>query len=209
MKKSLLAFCLIIAAVSVKAQDVGQIWIGGNIGYSSHKMDKLDRLNSFTVLPEIGYVINENLGVGINVGYKHQETYQFVNEEANFIKNKVNSFRVAPFLRYTFLKGNIGGLFVDGGFAYEEGKDKSYIDYKTNLIEAGIRPGIAISVSDKVSLIGKFGFLGYKKSETSYKTKYITDPSYGETEIKQKQKTDDIVLDLKLEDFTFGINIVF
>lgn len=37
---------------------------------------------------------------------------------------------------------------------------------KTTDLEVGFRPGVAVNVSERVSLIGKFGFLGYQYGKT-------------------------------------------
>lgn len=169
MKK--LFFTLAVAVgtfFSVNAQEIGQMWIGGTVGLWSSKVDGGDNQLSFKVLPEFGYAINDNIGVGISLGGGHTHiggedwvSLNFKGSESG--SNSVNYYRVNPFIRYAFLKGNLGALFFDGGVGYEHTKVCNSGDNgKFDGIDVGLKPGVAFNVSDKVSLVGKFGFIGYE-----------------------------------------------
>lgn len=150
MKK--LIFTLAVALgvfASTSAQEAGKMWVGGQVGFGVVSPDEGDNTTSFVIMPEFGYVLQDNLGLGINVGYAHSKTGD----------DKSDGFIVNPFVRYSFLKGNIGGLFVDGGVGYAHTKEN---DIKTDAIEVGFRPGVAVTVTDKIALTAKFGFLGYE-----------------------------------------------
>lgn len=195
MKKLIFTLAIVLGVATVSAQEVGQMWVGGSVGFSSSKTKLFGEsvtTTSFTIMPEFGYVLQDNLGIGINLGYIH-------TKEGDA---KSDAFKVAPFVRYSFLKGNIGGLFVDGGVAYIHSKvsteveDEYYeridvVDVKTDTYEVGFRPGVAINVSSKVALTAKFGFLGYQHIKMG------------------KEKTDKFKLDLDLSSALFGVNFVF
>ncbi len=150
--------------VSASAQDVGQWWVGGSVGFwSSKTKGTAQTLTTYKFLPEIGYAATENIGIGINLGYTHNETLE-ANWESSVVtysKEKKDGFTVAPFVRFSFLKGDLGGLFVDATTGYTYSKVKG-ANYKVNQFEVGARPGVAVNVSDRISLIGKFGFIGYQ-----------------------------------------------
>lgn len=161
MKK--LIFTLAIALgtfFSASAQEVGGMWVGGTAGLWSSKVKGADSELSFKVLPEFGYVISDRVGLGISLGGGHTHTggLNFLNGGST--EESINYYRVSPFLRYAFLQGNLGSLFFDGGVGYEHAKVCGG-GAKVHSLDVGFKPGVALNVSDKVSLIGKFGFLGY------------------------------------------------
>lgn len=164
MKKLFFTLAIMLGlATTVSAQEVGQIWVGGAVGLSSTKSGDADRVTSYRIIPEIGYVFAENLGVGIKLGYGHNKAVL-----SNFSDDALaakDAFTVNPFLRYSFLKGDIGGLFIDGGVGYTYGKEDGDDAAKLNAWEVGFRPGVAVKVSDRITLTGKFGFLGYQNEK--------------------------------------------
>ncbi len=186
MKKLFFTLAIMLGlATTVSAQEVGQIWVGGSLGINSVKANGGDRETSFRVVPEIGYVFTENLGIGVRLGYANKTTVIKIDDLS--IGGK-NAFTVNPFLRYSFLKGDIGSLFIDGGGSYTYAKTG---DVKTNVWEVGLRPGVAVKVSDKIALTGKFGFLGYQHAKEGDK------------------KGDRFGLDLDLSQTELGVSIVF
>ncbi|MDU1904905.1 MAG: outer membrane beta-barrel protein [Dysgonomonas sp.] len=162
MRKLIFTLAIALGAFfSVNAQEVGGMWVGGTVGLWSSKVKGADSELSFKVLPEFGYVISDNVGIGISLGGGHiyGESLNFKDGEQG--GKEANYYRVNPFLRYAFLKGSMGSLFFDGGVGYEHHKVCNG-GAKGQRIDAGFKPGLALNVSDKVSLIGKFGFLGYQ-----------------------------------------------
>lgn len=156
MKKVFFTLAIMLGlTVGVNAQDTGKIWVGGSVGIKTSKVTDGDRLTNYNIIPEVGYMVNDNWGVGIKLGYTHKEY------SGSLEKAKIDGFTANPFVRYSFLKGDIGGLFVDGGAGYTYSKQKS-TDTKIHEMEVGFRPGVAINVAKNVSLTGKFGFLGYE-----------------------------------------------
>lgn len=161
MKK--LFFTLAIALgslITVNAQDVGQMWVGGSVNAWSSKDKGSDAVWNAKIMPEFGYVLSDNLAIGANLGYAHGDAGLLFNQDIESVGN-TNAYSIAPFLRMSFLKGNMGALFVDGTVGYTYGK-VSGVDDALNLLEVGFRPGVAVNVSDKIALTGKFGFAGYQ-----------------------------------------------
>lgn len=185
MKRMIFTLAIIFGLTSVvNAQSAGNIWAGGSVGLKTSKVKDGDRLTNYNIIPEVGYMITDNWGVGMKLGYAHDE-YTLNNS-----KVKADGFTVNPFARYSFLKGNIGGLFVDGGVGYTYSKIKS-TDVKTHEFEVGFRPGVSINVSDKIALTGKFGFIGYQYEK------------FG------SRKTNSFEFDFDLRQIQLGMNIIF
>ncbi len=185
MKKLLLTIAVVLGlSTTLSAQSPGNIWVGGSVGFNTSKTKNADRLTNYNVIPEIGYVVSDSWGVGVKLGYAHDEVVR------NNHKNKVDGFGVNPFARYTFAKGDIGGLFVDGGVGYTYSKTKGS-DIKNHEIEVGFRPGVAFNVTDNIALTGKFGFLGYQYDKLG------------------ELKTNSFGFDFDLSQIMLGMNIVF
>ncbi len=186
MKKLFFTLAIMFGLTTVvNAQSAGNIWVGGSVGLKTTKEKGGDRFTNYNITPEIGYAVSDNWGVGIKLGYKHDEYGSGLNG-----KLKSDGFGINPFARYSFLKGNIGGLFVDGGVGYNYSKVKS-MDIKTHELEIGFRPGVSINVSDKVALTGKFGFFGYQYEKVG------------------DSKTNTFDFDFDLSQIQLGVNIIF
>lgn len=166
MKKVFLTLAIALGlTTAANAQDVGKMWVGGTVGFSATKTTYDDNTKlDFKVLPEFGYILSENIGIGIALGGAHTN----VSDEL-WGDTQVNTYIVNPFLRYTFLKGDIGALFFDAGAAYGHQK---YVNKGPlgQSLEVGFKPGVAINVSDNIALIGKFGFLGWQYQHLDPKT---------------------------------------
>ncbi|NDV83339.1 outer membrane beta-barrel protein [Bacteroides sp. 51] len=144
MKKIVLLLLVVCATVSMNAQ----VYVGGTAGFWRNDKDDADQ-TAFTIAPEIGYNFNEKWAIGAELGYKYAK-------EPGFKKNAVF---VAPYARYSYCETGIVRLFLDGGVGFTSAK---IADDRTNGFEIGIKPGVAIKLNDKFSLITKVGFLGYR-----------------------------------------------
>ncbi|NDV68387.1 outer membrane beta-barrel protein [Dysgonomonas sp. 25] len=191
MKKLLfIAILLFSICFTMKAQEAGQKWIGGGISFSTDKQRHADRANNFTFIPEIGYQLSERWGIGVSLGYKHQE--HISRDISGPYKTIYNGFEVNPFARYTFFKKDIISLFADGGVGYSHLKatDGYYSDYR---LSVGIRPGIALDISENIRFTSKIGFFGYQN---------INSDSYAD-------KIDSFKFDLNMSQVLFGVNVIF
>ena len=185
MKKMIFTLAMVFGLTSVmNAQQAGKTWVGGSVGIETSKVKDGLRTTNYNIMPEVGYNMTDNFGLGIRLGYVHNEY------EAAGNKVKEDGFAVNPFARYSFLKGNIGGLFVDGGVGYEYAKNKT-TSVKTHEFEVGFRPGVALNVSDKVALTGRFGFLGWQYEKMG------------------ERKTNTFGFDFDLRQVQLGVNILF
>jgi len=148
-----------LAAVAVAATMNAQVYLGGGIGFQTSSYDGNSE-TYFTIIPEIGYNINENWAVGMTIGYG--ETKTKIDFEGIKINEKVKSFSVAPYARYTFAKFDHVNLFVDGTVGYEY---ENNAGIKTNTFAIGFKPGVAVNLNDKLSFVAHVGFLGYENEK--------------------------------------------
>lgn len=187
MRKMILGLAALFCLTVASAQERGQVWMGGSIGFSTSKVDidGADRTTNFNIMPEVGYQFSDNWAVGIRLGYGRTNDDDL---------GKIDAFTVNPFARFSFLKGNVGSLFVDGGVGYTYGKVKS-TDAKTNMFEVGFRPGVCVNLSQSLQLTGRFGFLGYQHENVKR----------GDAKVK----TNSFAADFDLSQILLGLNFKF
>ena len=147
MKKIMMTLAALAVAATMNAQG----YIGGGIGFKSVSYDG-ESTTAFSIMPEVGYNLDENMSVGITLGYS----------EAGKDPAKTKVFSIEPYLRYNFAKFDKVNLFVDGGLGYQNTKVG---DAKNNTFYVGVRPGVSVTLTEKLSFVSHFGFLGYKNSK--------------------------------------------
>lgn len=162
MKKIVAVAMFLAVAMMANAQ----IYVGGSLGFESSKADKeADNLITWSVMPEIGFALNDAISFGLQGGFSSQELEE---------DEKAKSFVIAPYVRYTFAKSGLVRFFIDAGvtvtsinisngYYYITG---DYYDYYTGEVKGtnigfGIRPGVRIAASDHVSLVAQLGYFGY------------------------------------------------
>lgn len=147
MKKIFMS--LAVALVSVCAS--AQVYVGGTVGISSNKVGGGDSKVAYKLMPEIGYQFNEKWSAGLDFGLQKGETCKIAEV------GDATVYQVAPYARYNFVNSKLIDVFVEGTVGYAR-VTKSDID----IFEIGLKPGVAVNLSDKFSLITKVGFLGYR-----------------------------------------------
>ncbi|MCR4853966.1 MAG: porin family protein [Prevotella sp.] len=152
-------FFMTLAAACMAATMNAQVYVGGGIGLQSTSYDG----NSDTYIkfmPEIGYNLNENWALGIALGYSENNTTFTLGGVDE--KKKSKKFQVSPYVRYTFVKFEKVNLFVDGGLDYTHTDSAGD---KINEFALGLRPGVTVSLNDKLSFVAHAGFLGWRTSK--------------------------------------------
>ena len=149
MKKILMTIAAAFVAVSMNAQ----IYVGGSVGMASVKNGNADAETLFKLIPEVGYNLNDEFAVGVAFGYQ-KGTANMIGEGFNNGKQEI--FQINPYVRYTFIKSNLVNVFVDGGVDFSSHKDAG-----TGL-NFGLKPGVAVNLSENLSFVTHFGFVGYK-----------------------------------------------
>ena len=149
MKKILMTIVAVFAAMNMNAQ----VYVGGSVGFGSAKMGSGDSESTYKIVPEIGYNLNDEWAIGVALGYQ-KGTCNF--GEFDFNPGKTEVFMVNPYARYTFLESDMVNVFFDGGLGFASYKDLG------SAFQVGIRPGIALKASDKISLVAHVGFVGFE-----------------------------------------------
>ncbi len=173
MKKLFLMAAFVVASVAASAQ----VYVGGGIGFNSYKpgYEGAESQTSFSILPEVGYKLDDKMAVGIQLGYLSTENENDLDALGADRASKVEGFTIMPYLRYTFVKWDRVSLFADLGFGYTHSKatldlgEDDGLDIeassKVNSWQLGITPGLSIALNDKINFITKVGWLGYKSSK--------------------------------------------
>jgi hypothetical protein len=213
MKKLSFIFAALIMALTVSAQpEKGNIFLGGsvnlNAGSSNTKVngDKTDgpKTFSFNVSPAVGYFLSDKIMAGIKLGYTTNSTKTTDNSDNTFTELS-NTIGVGLFARYYivpiekmgfFFEANVGTGF--GSSAVKVNGDKTD-GPSTFSLNAGISPGIAIFVSNRVALEAQYGFLGYNS--------FSTKSDNGGVDVKQNSSN--FGLNLNPGTFRFGVSVLF
>lgn len=160
---------ILMAAFAVASMTANaQMWIGGSVGADFDHTNNLQTVSKFTLSPEVGYNLSEKLAIAMAVNYNLRNTNPKVGTAT-----QVHTFSIAPYARYTFAKTGMVGFFVDGGVLCGvnrlagHGINGDMAD-ATLTIGAGLRPGVAVSLTDKVTFVAKLGYLGYLHEEGDY-----------------------------------------
>ena len=150
MKKILLLAVVLFASLNASAQ----WYIGGSVGFGSVKPAGGDSEAVFSILPEIGYNLNDKWAVGAIVGYhKGDGISAAINSNSQI--NLIEEFIINPYARYSAITWDPVTLFFDGSLAFD-----SVIDRGTRF-GLGVKPGIAIALTDHISFVTHLGFVGF------------------------------------------------
>lgn len=135
--------------IGTNAQDY-KWFIGGKAGFCNGKSNGT-RTTVYTIAPEVGFRFTEDLAVATYFEYRHS------NQKHGGKKVTANEIVLAPYVRYTFLKSGIINVFVDGTASFGLSDLKGF--------EAGFRPGIAMDLTKRLSVVANLGFIGYNNGK--------------------------------------------
>lgn len=155
MRKIVLTLLSVITAVTVCAQEsklsrevpnLKKVYIGG--AFSLWHDKDIDK-TTFQIAPEVGYNFTDKWALGVAIGYGHYKTGDI----------KANAFALTPYVRFTYFQKGVVRLFADGNIGFSTYKEKG--GDATNGFIIGIRPGIAVDLTNNLYILAKYGFLGY------------------------------------------------
>ncbi len=149
-------FLFTLAAAFVTLTASAQVYVGGEVGFWRNWADGANR-TTFKIVPEVGYNLSEDWAIGTQIGYSYVYNHG----------DKTNAFIVTPYARWTFAKFDAVSLFVDGGFdfyTYKTDKGRGSDDSK-NAWGIGIKPGVKVDLTDKLSFVAHAGFFGYRDAD--------------------------------------------
>ncbi|UHO40021.1 outer membrane beta-barrel protein [Chryseobacterium capnotolerans] len=218
MKKILLAGAVALFGLSNAQIAKGTTYVSGQLGYSQNENNNTDtKIESFKVLPTVGYFVNTNLAVGLGVGYKNDNTK--VTTETTVgggtlvaeKKNTTSAFVVAPFVRkYWTLADKLyifGQLEVPMEFGQYKQESESTLTTgstvtrnstsdKANYTSIGVnvKPGLDYFLNKNWSIEATFGEFGYNTNKL---------------DVDGAKRVNDYKFGLNLSSVTFGVKYVF
>jgi len=164
MKKILLTLALAAFAMTTNAQLV----IGGNIGFDHDGNSRGDystnATTTFSIMPKIGYWLNEDMQVGIQLGvnYDYTRTYDGDNNNDHYYSTTQLEWRFAPYFRYNFARWNKFTAFCEAQLGIGITPKSSWKNATTdkdgngnvsNLnINFNVVPGVNYALTEKISL---------------------------------------------------------
>ncbi|MDE6126175.1 MAG: outer membrane beta-barrel protein [Muribaculaceae bacterium] len=157
MKKMIaLALLAVTAAGAASAEEftvnTNNIYVGGSVGFWRNITEHSTQAS---IMPEIGYNLSDKAAIGTTIGWEHNYSADHTS---------YNMFKIAPYLRYNFIKSGKVSVFCDGGF--ELGAGRTSYDGEHSDVAAtygiGLKPGISVALSNHFSLVAHVGFIGYQ-----------------------------------------------
>lgn len=156
-----------------EAKHKGRFFIGGAATYWNNAESKTI---SFDFCPEIGYLFNDDWGIGLLLGY------EFESATLSGIKRTSNGIKISPFTRYYYLHNGPFNLYLDGGFGFNRTQEQSPLLPKSdweNGFEIGIRPGACVDLTEGLCLCLRMGFMGYRKNYSMGEEEKIGENGWG------------------------------
>lgn len=205
MKNFVFAAALLLAAGAAQAQtSAGTIMVGGSLGFSSRttetdfsstQPDTEVKSRSFSIAPQVGYFLSDNLAVGLFADLSNQKRTSplFDGRGVEFkAEETTRQTQVGPFVRYYHLVGDEGKAGFFGQLA--GGLQSRKTEYDTSRpgdfddrIEgsggfANLTPGFVYFPTEKFGIeltLGNFGFSSLKSDYTS------DNPNFRPYEVKE------------------------
>ena len=172
MKKLILSIALLSGvAFTTQAQtEKGKFILGGNASYSTSKTDAegAKASHNFSIVPNVGYFVNDNIAVGTGIGYQSSKA------SVASTTGKQEAFVVAPFARhYTPVADKFkffGHLSVPMAFGTTKAIDSDLKvgDKNGNSTSIGVAlsPGFAYYPSSKIGI--EFALNGISYNNQSF-----------------------------------------
>ncbi len=179
MKKVMFSI-IILGMISIKSfsqPKQGSISVGGtfsiDMGTEKNKTNNTTsdgpKTTYFALIPSVEYFIADKFSAGLGIGYSLDRSK---TEAANTTTiNSTGTVIVNPFARMYFSMGEKVSLFGQGEVYLGLGKKTDKVTagnnttttkLKDNTIDIGIRPGVSLFLSDKISIEATFGFIGFE-----------------------------------------------
>jgi len=189
MKKLLLGL-FVVAAMSVNAQiESGKLFVGGSLGFGTSggsteasgggttvTTDKPSSFN-FNFIPQVGYMLSENLGVGLGIGYNYYKSswVDTHNGKDYDMYSKTGKFAFSPFVRYYKNTGDKAYAFGEFALPIGFGSNKTNSwdgsnlvdDDPTKLMSFGVHLSVGFNyfLNDKCALEAKWAAIQFNSNK--------------------------------------------
>lgn len=171
----LILFALFAAQIAVAQVKAGKIIIGGQVEFSSTTLESSVNFpgapsqsvsnTSYTILPIGAYMINDNIALGLGLGYSSSSTPMSVGNTSMDATTKL--FTVQPFARYYKAIGGSQNFYFYGqaSIGYSTGSQSvtnNPLEQNISQFAIGISPNVAFFPVKRLSI--DFGFTGISYS---------------------------------------------
>ena len=191
MKKLILASAITLFGLSNAQIKTGTVYVSGQVNYSKKENKNFDtKIESFKIIPTLGFFVGSNLVVGTGIGYIHNKSNRFdiaiVDQDLLFVTKKMDysAFIISPFIRKYWILSEKLYFFGQLEMPMEFGESESY-EYVSNLpnnpisgiyminqaintkknhtsIGVNVKPGLDYFLNKNWSIEATIGEFGYK-----------------------------------------------
>lgn len=154
-----------------------QWMFGGSFNFNTNNSEEEGTISeskgtSWNINPNVGYLINDNLILGLKAGYQFG-SYSSINDSSDLIENNFDGYSIAPYLRKFFSISKKLAFYADGEIKFSNRWDDNRYTSASNIdnnestrsvLFVGITPGITYSLSEKVYIYSHLRSLGYNKT---------------------------------------------
>lgn len=188
--------------------------IGGNIGVdhtNNHTNDYVTGTAStdFSIMPKIGYWLNDDMQVGAQLGYQYNYTRNYGGDVDSYLSNNGSAIVIAPYLRYNVARWNNFTVFCEGQLRLTLGMEShtynsvtdNTTDWGDSYTQIGINvvPGLNYAISEKISLDLYVHLLGIHAN-------FMTDDGSGAHSFGLGANANEQTLQAHLANFGIGFN---
>jgi hypothetical protein len=148
MKKLFITIAFVAATFFAQAQ----LFVGGSFGMDYAKnLPGVEKTVSFSIVPTVGYMFAENMGVGADLGYVYSKDTYYGGGDF-----KESAFVFAPFFRYVFANLNKFDFYADAKVNLKFGK---HGDDSATGFGIAVIPGVAYNLTDNIAVIANLNVL--------------------------------------------------
>ena len=179
MKKLMLTLTACGAFAAANAQHAGDVFVYGSGSYEFNNTTSNDvtvtKTHMGSITPGIGYQLNNNWGLGLNLGYGHG------NSAPNGVEDsKYDTYNIGGFVRYTMYSGSRFFFYDQLNIDYVHDQQKYGLQnpptetiYNQNGFHVGLFPNLGIHITPCMAFIANIGGVEYsylKDDQVNYKT---------------------------------------
>lgn len=161
MKKLLLA--VVILVTTIASAQKGSILLGGNVGYSTEKIEDL-KSNVFEFSPKVGYQFTDNWTAGIE-GSISSVKYNLI-ENGEKISHDSQAYKIGGFVRYAVPLSDLFSFYTDLGVGYQSDSP----NLRTGMY-ASLTPALFINMKKGFGLNFSIGGINYDNLDGTYAPK--------------------------------------
>lgn len=138
----------------------GNLFVTGGLSFESTSQGNV-KVTEFGLLPQLGYFVNENIAVGVNLGLMQSKE----KDSATNVSDNLNT-QLGAFARYYFNPKNKFSVFCQAGLNYNVQNDK-IAKSTVNSFDFSISPAINYFLSDHFSIEAAFGKIGFNNEKAN------------------------------------------